>query len=335
MSNLIQVQKNPPSWQDAMKDLITDPAELFELLALDNRLLSSSKMATKSFNLRVPRRFVAKMQKGDMNDPLLRQILPIGEELAEQTAYKTDPLVEIQFNPTPGLLHKYHGRVLLPVASACGINCRYCFRRHFPYSDNNIARSARDKILRYITNDASIQEVIYSGGDPLVADDDYLHELTEQLFQIPHLKRLRIHSRMPIILPERITPALLDWFAADHRQTILVLHCNHPNELDIDIANAVKILKQAGVTVLNQAVLLHGVNDNAPTQIALSEALFDHGIMPYYLHLLDKVQGAAHFDVSLNKARQIYQEMQKKLPGFLVPKLAREQPGVAHKVLCY
>lgn len=336
MSILTQVQKNSLAcWQNALKDGITDPAELLKLLDLDDSLLSAAEMASKSFKLRVPRRFAAKIRKNDLNDPILRQILPIGEELVEKDGFSVDPLAEIQFNPVPGLLHKYHGRVLLPVVSGCGVNCRYCFRRHFPYAENNISRFARDKIFQYIQNDASIQEVIYSGGDPLVADDDYLKELTDQLFSNPQLKRLRIHSRMPVILPERITPSLLNWLVAPQRQSIIVLHCNHPQELDAEVARAVTILKQAGVTVLNQAVLLRGINDTVDTQVNLSEALFDHGILPYYLHILDQVQGAAHFEVPLDEAKQLYREMQKKLPGFLMPRLAREEAGAKHKVLYF
>lgn len=332
MLNLERVQKIPTSWQQALVNVIHEPEELFQLLELDTALLPQAKEAAKLFDLRVPRRFVAKMQKGNLQDPLLRQILPIAEECIEEKNYSADPLAEVQFNPIAGMLHKYHGRVLLTVTSACGINCRYCFRRHFPYAENNVGKQGRERILQYLRQDPSIQEVIYSGGDPLLAGDDYLQELTQQIFTIPHIKRLRIHSRLPVVLPERITKDFIDWFAQKDRQNILVLHCNHAQELDADIAKAVQELKLAGVTVLNQAVLLRGVNDDAQTQIELSEALFAHGILPYYLHLLDKVQGAAHFDVAYEKAQMLYKAMQAKLAGFLVPKLVREIPGAANKV---
>ncbi|OHE77410.1 MAG: EF-P beta-lysylation protein EpmB [Verrucomicrobia bacterium RIFCSPHIGHO2_12_FULL_41_10] len=324
---------NCSTWQDAMKNSITDPGELFDLLQLDTAHLPKAYEASKTFKLRVPRGFVNKMQKGNWDDPLLIQILPVEKELQVTPHFHKDPLQEVYFNPIPGLLHKYHGRVLLTVVGACGVNCRYCFRRHFPYEVNPVSKKTREQIVDYLKKDTSIQEVIYSGGDPLVADDDYLKELTQTLFSLPHLKRLRIHTRMPIVLPERINEAFIKWFADSKRQNILVLHCNHPNELDSTIEVNMKRLKEAGVAVLNQSVLLRGVNDDVDTQVALSEALFAHHIMPYYLHLLDQVEGAAHFDLPLEKINAIYQGMQERLPGFLVPKLAQEVPGAKHKVL--
>lgn len=320
------------SWQELMKNIITDPSELFDLLQLDTAHLPEVYEASKTFKLRVPRSFVNKMQKGNWDDPLLKQILPVEKEWQVAPNFQKDPLQEIYFNPVPGLLHKYHGRVLLTVVGACGVNCRYCFRRHFPYEANPVSKKSREQIFDYLKKDTSVQEVIYSGGDPLVADDDYLEELTQMLFSLPHLKRLRIHTRMPIVLPERINEAFIKWFAHPKRQNILVVHCNHPNELDSTIALNMRYLKEAGVTVLNQSVLLCGVNDDVDTQVALSEALFAHHIMPYYLHLLDRVDGAVHFDLPLEKINAIYQGMQERLPGFLVPKLVQEIPGAKHKV---
>jgi EF-P beta-lysylation protein EpmB len=272
------------------------------------------------------------MQKGNWYDPILRQVLPLGAETMSVPGYATDPLQEKTYNPVPGLLHKYHGRVLLTLTGVCGINCRYCFRRHFPYADNNPGQQGWHQALDYIKADPSIIEVILSGGDPLIVSDHLLREFGKKLQSITQLKRLRIHSRMPIALPERITPEFIQWCADSPLNVILVTHCNHPQELNADITRAMQALKQAGVTVLNQTVLLKGVNDNAETLIALSEALFSANILPYYLHLLDKVQGAAHFDVERKLASALHWQITQQLPGFLVPKLVCEQPGAPAKL---
>lgn len=319
------------AWQDALKDLIRTPRALFEALELDPALLPAALAASDSFELRVPRSFVARMQKGNIADPLLRQVLPLGEELLAAPGYSEDPLGEGEANPHPGLIHKYHGRVLLIVTGSCAINCRYCFRRHFPYADNRPGRADWEGALDYIRADASISEVIFSGGDPLNAPDSQLTWLTSQLARIEHVTRLRVHTRLPIVIPSRITSSCLAWLASDRFANSLVIHSNHAQELDHEVAAALDRLRDRGVTLLNQTVLLAGINDNEQTLTALSERLFSLGVLPYYLHMLDKVAGAAHFTVAEDRARQLLLHLRHHLPGYLVPKLVREIAGQPSK----
>jgi len=318
-------------WQSALINAVTHPEELIELLELDKKHLDGAKKAHELFPLKVPRGFLKKIKKGDINDPILRQILPISAEDIITKGYTKDPLQEKAINPNPGLLHKYHGRVLLTLTPSCSINCRYCFRRHFPYSENNPGKQGLAKNLQYIAADESIKEVILSGGDPLLMNDEKLHELITELEKIPHIARLRIHSRMPIVLPERITDDLVNILQRTDLKTILVTHSNHPNEIDTTVVNSLSPLIAAGVTLLNQAVLLKGVNNDVKTLAQLSEKLFTAGILPYYLHLLDKVQGAAHFDTERDIAKELHFELKKLLPGFLVPRLVVEKPGAPAK----
>lgn len=325
---------NPKSaaWQVALAEAITNPRELLELLELDLALLPAVETAAKLFALRVPRHFVARMAKSDINDPLLRQVLPLDAEFAPQAGYSRDPLAEKAVNPVPGLLHKYHGRVLLTITGACGINCRYCFRRYFPYVENNPGVAGWEQALAYIAQDSSITEVILSGGDPLLAPDGHLAKLAEKIAAIAHVQTLRIHSRLPIVLPERITPELIAWLTGSRLKPVLVVHCNHPQEINEQVSAAMQMLRQAGVILLNQAVLLKGVNDSVQVLTQLSAVLFEAGILPYYLHLLDRVEGAAHFEVEEARAQTLLWEILQKLPGYLVPKLVREMPGAATKL---
>jgi EF-P beta-lysylation protein EpmB len=323
------MQKN---WQTLLKEVITDPAELLGQLALNPSFLPAAQRAAQLFPLRVPIGFVARMQKANPLDPLLQQVLPLAAEEIVSVGFSRDPLQEKAVNPLPGLLHKYHGRVLLTITGACAVNCRYCFRRHFPYSDNIPGGKAWQNILAYIAADPSIREVIFSGGDPLLAPDHYLEQCANDLANIEHVKILRIHSRLPIVLPERITPEFLNWFSATRLQTILITHSNHANELDHSVQHAIEKLRQRNIMVLNQAVLLKGVNDSITSLINLSERLFECGILPYYLHLLDKVQGAAHFAVDERKAKQLLMVLRERLPGYLVPKCVYEQGGALSKL---
>jgi len=320
-------------WQEILSNAITDPEELFSELDLNPQLLNGTVKAIDSFSLRVPRGFVARMEKGNPNDPLLLQVLPTAQELNQYPGYSQDPLGEKQVNPVPGLLHKYHGRVLLTVTSGCAINCRYCFRRHFPYEENIPGNEGWKKALNYIANDNSIEEVIFSGGDPLILKVNLLANLAKQLEAIPHIKRLRIHTRLPIVIPERIDNEFIDWIQSTPLKSIVVVHCNHPNEIDDAVTGAMKKLQAINITLLNQSVLLKNVNDHADTLIQLSHKLFGAGVMPYYLHLLDRVHGSAHFEVSELKAKQLMQQMMHRLPGYLIPKLVREVPGAWSKVL--
>jgi EF-P beta-lysylation protein EpmB len=315
------------TWQDALSQLVTDPEELLELLALPRELLQPAQLAALAFPLKVPRGYLARIEKSNPHDPLLKQILPLGVELDVMPGYSQDPLQEVEVNPVPGLLHKYHGRVLVTLTSACAVHCRYCFRRHFPYADNNPGTQGWVKIADYIRRDASITEVILSGGDPLSVSDRLLQAFTDQLSGIPHLKRLRIHTRMPIVLPERVTHGLLGWLKALPYEVVMVVHANHPQEINDEVAAALRAIRNIGVTLLNQTVLLRDINDNVATLAALSESLFAAGVMPYYLHVLDKVQGAQHFDMSLATAQSLHAEMAAVLPGYLVPRLVQEEPG--------
>tara|TARA_R110001592_G_scaffold321037_1_gene599436 strand:- start:182318 stop:183337 length:1020 start_codon:yes stop_codon:yes gene_type:complete len=324
------------TWQEQLTTSIRDPKELLNWLELDtsliDRILSGAVAADKSFSLRVPMPYLNRIIKGDPNDPLLKQILPLQEELLAAPGYNTDPLGELETNPIPGLVHKYHGRVLLIVSPNCAINCRYCFRRHFPYQDNKPGRNEWQQALDYIAHDPSITEVIYSGGDPLASSDKQLLWLTEKIAQIPHVKRLRVHTRLPIVIPDRITDACLQWMTSTRLLPSLVIHSNHPNELDTEVADALHRLSRAGITLLNQTVLLSGVNDSVETLCQLSERLFEMGVLPYYLHQLDRVSGSAHFEVSDQHAKQLITELMAKLPGYLVPRLVRELPNTPNKM---
>lgn len=321
------------AWQTALTQVITSPSELINLLELDHSLLEAAEAAAKLFPLAVPRGFVARIQKGNPQDPLLRQILPLEAELKETAGYSRDPLQESVVNPVPGLLHKYQGRVLLTLIGTCAVNCRYCFRRHFPYAENNPGTTGWEKALDYIAQDKTIHEVILSGGDPLVVSDKLLQHFSDKLALIPHVNKLRIHSRVPIVLPERITPEFIAWIAQIKQKPILVTHCNHPQEISMEVKNAMTALAKAGVTLLNQSVLSKGVNDNAETLVALSETLFAAGILPYYLHTHDKVQNTAHFDIGRERALALHKEMSALLPGYLLPRLVVEQPGAPAKVI--
>ncbi|VFS15102.1 L-lysine 2,3-aminomutase [Yokenella regensburgei] len=314
-----------------LADVLTEPDELLRLLNIDaDENLLAGREAKRLFPLRVPRAFVARMEKGNPNDPLLRQVLTSQEEFIAAPGFSTDPLEE-QHSVVPGLLHKYRNRALLLVKGGCAVNCRYCFRRHFPYSENQGNKRNWQSAMEYVRAHPELDEIIFSGGDPLMAKDHELDWLISELESIEHVKRLRIHSRLPIVIPARITDTLASRFARSRLQILLVNHINHANEIDEDFRNAMQRLRQANVTLLNQSVLLRGVNDNAQTLADLSNALFDAGVMPYYLHVLDKVQGAAHFLVSDDEARTIVRELLTLISGYLVPRLAREIGGEPSK----
>ncbi|RKQ40155.1 EF-P beta-lysylation protein EpmB [Enterobacter sp. R1(2018)] len=328
------VTLNPPrreDWLTQLADVITDPDELLHILNVDaDEELLAGRDARRLFALRVPRAFVARMQKGDPNDPLLRQVLTAKQEFIAAPGFSTDPLEE-QHSVVPGLLHKYRNRALLLVKGGCAVNCRYCFRRHFPYADNQGNKRNWQAALAYISEHPELDEIIFSGGDPLMAKDHELDWLLGELEAIPHIKRLRIHSRLPIVIPARITDTLVGRLASSRLQVLLVNHINHAQEIGEEFRAAMASLRQAGVTLLNQSVLLRGVNDSARTLADLSNALFDAGVMPYYLHVLDKVQGAAHFMVSDDEARGIMRELLTLVSGYMVPRLAREIGGEPSK----
>jgi len=320
-----------PTWQSLWRDSIRDPVELLELLGLQGFSGLISAQAQDQFALRVPRGFAAKMRVGDINDPLLRQVLPLHEELLQVTGFSLDAVGDLAARQLPGVLHKYHGRALLVTTGACAINCRYCFRRHFPYAEENAASNQWQQAIDYLANDRSISELLLSGGDPLSLSTAKLQSLVSQLKPLPHIKRLRFHTRLPIVLPERIDAEFIAWLDSLPYQLVFVVHANHANELDEPVASALRALGRAGATVLNQSVLLRGVNDSSEELAALSERLFDAGVLPYYLHQLDKVQGAAHFEVPIDRVKTIMAELMARLPGYLVPKLVQEVAGQPNK----
>ncbi|HEY8537633.1 MAG TPA: EF-P beta-lysylation protein EpmB [Steroidobacteraceae bacterium] len=320
-----------PKWQQLLADAIKDPHELCRELELDEATLAGALAAARDFPLRVPRSFVAKMRRGDPRDPLLLQVLPTLAELNPADGFIRDPVGDLDSRATRGLLHKYSGRALLVATGACAVHCRYCFRRHFPYDEESALFDNWRNVLEHLQADTSISEVILSGGDPLSLSDRRLRDLVERVQAIPHVRRLRIHTRYPIVLPERVDSAFVAWLADVSLQKVVVIHANHPRELDDAVQKALNDLRKAGVTLLNQSVLLAGVNDDATTLAELSERLFACGVLPYYLHLLDRVAGAAHFEVPECRASALHAELMAKLPGYLIPRLVREVPGAASK----
>ncbi|ENV44315.1 MULTISPECIES: EF-P beta-lysylation protein EpmB [Acinetobacter] len=320
------------NWQSQLSDLITNPQELLQQLKLSpEQLLSGAILASEQFKLRVPRAFVGKMQIGNPLDPLLLQVLPHHLELEEHPGFVTDPLGEEQANQQPGVLHKYKSRFLLTLTGACAVHCRYCFRRHFPYQENLPKNEDWENIKSYLLSQPDINEVILSGGDPLTLSNRKLKLWIERLETLTQLKFLRIHSRVPIVIPSRIDDELTSMLKNSRLRIILVVHSNHASELDDYTCSKLNQLVQQQITVLNQAVLLKGVNDTAPVLVDLSYRLFEAGVMPYYLHVLDKVKGAHHFDLSPKHINEIYTEVLANLPGYLVPKLVREIAGEKNK----
>ncbi|WP_395770315.1 EF-P beta-lysylation protein EpmB [Arenimonas sp.] len=324
-----------PNWQQLWRDSLRDPLELLEMLGLTGFSDRISADAGNAFTFRVPRGFAAKMRHGDIHDPLLRQVLPLTEEERLMPGFSSDAVGDMAARGATGVLHKYRGRALLVATGSCAINCRYCFRRHFPYAEETAASGQWREAIDYLRNDASIHEVILSGGDPLSLTTAKLVLLTEALKTLPQLKRLRLHTRLPVVLPERVDAELLDWLSGLPWPVTVVIHANHGNELGPDVGAALRRLREAETTLLNQSVLLAGVNDDADTLQRLSEALHDLGVLPYYLHQLDRVQGAAHFSVPDARAVALHRELMAALPGYLVPKLVREMAGEANKSPLY
>ncbi len=322
-----------PAWRRAFRLAVRDPDELIDLLGLPEDAREPARRAARLFPLAVPREYVARMRPGDPADPLLRQVLPLDAETAPPAeGFVADPVGDLDAVEAPGLIRKYRGRALLVAAGTCAINCRYCFRRHFPYGGVPRRLEAWAPALERIAGDPSLREVILSGGDPLVLEDRVLGRLAERLAAIGHVRRLRVHSRLPVVLPSRVNPPLLEWLTGTRLTPIVVVHANHPAELAGECAEALGRLVDAGVPVLNQAVLLRGVNDDAETLAHLCERLADLRVIPYYLHQLDPVAGAAHFRVAERRGLEIVAELRRRLPGYAVPRFVREVPGAESKV---
>lgn len=319
------------SWNRVLAGATKDVKSLLDQLGLLVSDLTDRQQACIDFPLLVPQPFIDKMEKGNPNDPLLLQVLPQAEELESAEGFINDPLAEKHSNLQKGLIHKYHGRVLVLLSTGCAVNCRYCFRRHFPYQENRIGKNDWQDILDYVAQDESIEELILSGGDPLMLNDQQLEKFIKQAEAIPHLQRLRIHTRLPVVIPQRVTDSFINALQSSRLACAIVLHINHRNEIDSYLTSKLEKLRKSGVSLLNQAVLLNSINNSIEEQVQLSKSLFHSGVLPYYLHLVDKVTGVHHFDVDETSAKSLHSQLLLELPGYLVPKLVREEPGKGSK----
>lgn len=319
------------TWQAALRDAVRDADELCRLLDLPRQVAQAARLAAGQFPLFVPRGYLARMRPGDVNDPLLRQVLPIADEMRDMPGFVGDPVGDQAATRLPGMLQKYHGRVLLIVSGTCAVHCRYCFRRSFPYEQSPRSLDDWRPAIEAIEADETIREVVLSGGDPLTLADSTLSALVRQLAGIPHLRRLRIHTRLPIVIPQRVTNALIEMLCGSGLTPVVVVHANHVNELDDHVARALAKMSDAGVVLLNQAVLLAGVNDSLEAQAALCERLVDLRVIPYYLHQLDRVLGAANFEVPIADGKRIVEELKSRLPGYAVPRYVQEVAGADRK----
>jgi len=335
MINMSNIEKISPTpiWQTELQTAFTNTGDLLTYLNLNTQALTQHEKAAEGFPLLVTRSYASRIQPANWQDPLLRQVLPHPDELVNQAGYVNDPVGDNEANIAPGLLQKYQGRVLVITTGACAIHCRYCFRREFQYSGNSAHQSQLESIQQHLVNHPNIHEVILSGGDPLMLSDIKFSALFDCLTNMPQVKRIRLHTRLPVVLPSRITLELLATLRTSHKKVIVVIHSNHPNELSHEVANGLLSLKNTGATLLNQTVFLKGINDNPETLIELSLRLFDCHTLPYYLHVLDKVIGSAHFDSKTHHIHHVYQQIQKELPGYLVPRLVKELAGEPNKTL--
>ncbi len=331
MSSIITHPQHSLTWQQELTQSFTHPSQLLEYLELPPDIWNLQ--AETRFNFRVPRAFAQRMRPRDPSDPLLLQVLPRSEENLSAPGFVSDPVGDRKVHVVPGLLHKYHGRALLIVTGACPIHCRYCFRREFPYAEGQLTAQRRQTALNYLRNDVSIEEIILSGGDPLSLSNQRLQRLVQELEDISHLQRLRIHTRLPVVLPGRVDSGLLELLSSCRFPTTIVLHINHANEIDAEVRAAVSLLRKQDVFVLNQSTLLAGINDSVTTLVKLQKKSFEAGILPYYLHLLDRTCGTSHFDVPESVAKHLHEGMRRQLPGYLVPRLARDHPEQPYKLL--
>ncbi|MEM9352539.1 MAG: EF-P beta-lysylation protein EpmB [Planctomycetota bacterium] len=319
------------SWQAELRASVRSGAELCRRLGLPESLAAGA--GERQFPVFVPPAYLARIRPGDASDPLLLQVLPVASEAESAEGFSTDPVGDGPAELTPGVLQKYRGRALLVASGVCPVHCRYCFRRHFPYEESPVGGLGWSEALRAVERDPSITEVILSGGDPLMLADERLRDLVGQIESIEHVRRLRLHSRMPVVAPSRVTEALVDLLRGTRLSAAVVLHSNHARELDAGVALATERLRLTGAALLNQAVLLRGVNDSVDTLAALSERLFEIGVLPYYLHQLDRVAGAQHFEVSVSKGMELTAGLRRRLPGYLVPRYVRETAGEPSKTV--
>lgn len=322
----------PEDWKSVMRQAVRSAEELFSELDLDPADLPSAVRAAGDFPVVVPRPYLNRIERGNPQDPLLLQVLPAAEELLPAPGFVADPLEESRFSPAPGMLQKYSGRALLVLTGTCAVHCRYCFRRSFPYDERPRNWSDWEPALQRIEEESTLREVLLSGGDPLSLVDETLERFFARLDAIEHLERIRLHTRLPIVVPQRVTERLLSLLRSMRARPIVVVHANHPRELDDETLEALSRLRKTGAIVLNQSVLLRGVNDDADVLAALSERLLQAGALPYYLHQMDRVAGAAHFEVSIERGKELHRELLARLPGYAVPRYVRETPGEASKL---
>lgn len=334
MNRPAMITRRPPApnaedWRRQLKSAFADPRSLLDWLGIDAAAVDTDPDA--AFATRIPRAFAARMRPGDPADPLLRQVLPLAAERLEQPGYSADPVGDGASRAARGVLHKYVGRVLVITTGACAVHCRYCFRREFPYAAEHAAGDRWHQALDYIRTHPDIEEVILSGGDPLMLPTERLEAFTDALAGIDHIHRIRIHTRLPVVLPDRVDADLMAWLAG-LRRPVVVIHANHPREFNAAVDAAVARMRGAGAMVLNQAVLLAGINDDADTLAGLMRRSFSAGALPYYLHLLDPVRGSGHFRVDDDHARRLVEHLRIHLSGYLVPRLVREQAGAPYKL---
>ena len=321
-----------PSWQQSLSKSISSMDELCRYLQVSPSDLPFSEQANSQFQIRVPLHYASLIEKGNPNDPLLLQILPSIQEVISKDGFHADPVGDLTHHPAPGIIHKYHGRALAITTGACAIHCRYCFRRHFPYSESAVRRHKWHETIEYLNQHPEVDELILSGGDPLTLSDNSLFEMLKEAENIKHLHRVRIHTRVPTTFPERVTEDLITSLTNNRFQIIMVVHVNHPRELSDLVIAVLEQFKRSGILLLNQSVLLSRINDSEEVLIALSHKLFESGVLPYYLHMLDRVQGAAHFEVSQKQAINLHKTLLQRLPGYLVPRLVQEKAGEPSKL---
>jgi EF-P beta-lysylation protein EpmB len=318
-------------WQKDLASAIRSWPDLLQRLQLAPDLMPFPKSAAREFPILVPESYVQRMRLGDPDDPLLRQVLPQVDEMMEVPGFAADPVDDQQARKAPGLLQKYRGRALLIAHGSCAIHCRYCFRRHYPYREEPHANAGWQEAFDAIRADETLHEIILSGGDPLILSDQRLRQMVEPLSEIPHIRRLRIHSRLPVVLPSRITSGFLEMLCSTRLLPVMVVHANHAQELTGDCQRALERLRNAGIPLLNQAVLLKGVNDRIEDLASLCERCIDLGVLPYYLHQLDRVRGAAHFEVPVETGRKLIRQLRARLPGYAIPRYVAEIPGASGK----
>ncbi|MGD0654392.1 MAG: EF-P beta-lysylation protein EpmB [Thermoguttaceae bacterium] len=333
-TEFMEAQSGPAEWQRELACAVCDPAELCRLAGLSSTAAKAAMQAANGLPILVPRPYLARIRPGDADDPLLLQVLPRMAELDQTPGYAPDPLGENAALCGPGLLWKYQNRILILATPLCAVHCRFCFRRHFPFDKSPESPSKWDEVFRLLYAEPSIHELILSGGDPLMLSDDLLSQLVAKFAQISHLQRLRIHTRMPVVIPQRVCNELISWIKETRLSTIMVVHVNHPAEIDAEVAAGFGRLIDAGIPVLSQGVLLAGINDNLEVLAELYERLADLRVIPYYLHQLDPVAGAAHFEVPISKGKALIAGLRARLPGYAVPRYVREiRGGVAKEIL--